>query len=140
MHLIRQKHNISSCQWEYINNLRQDGIPQKPEEIRIGGYYLYKERHGMVALVKVVNKTFKDGWVNFTLLVKRVLFTPWEVRRGTVFEVGLDINYTNYPGSWHFEAGMTIIKSSTHSIPPFIESNKSCFIEKGQGSASESAF
>lgn len=121
MYLLKGKSKTTiekqSGDFWYVHRLRQTGKILDPEQIKIGEYYLYKEKFGMVSVVKVIEDTSNDGWVGFRLLVKRVLYSSCQVPKGTVIETGYYRESFSYPTSWHFEPGMTLIqsKNQTHN-------------------------
>lgn len=118
MYLVKKQTSINPADkgenYTDICNLRQAGNVLKPEQIKAGGYYIYKEKHGMVSLVKVIRVIVKDDWIGFHLMVKRVLYSPWDIPKGRIFEVGL--NLTVSTTSWHFEPGMLLVKSEPKPI------------------------
>ncbi|ADG82156.1 hypothetical protein TherJR_1296 [Thermincola potens JR] len=94
----------------FIHGLRQPGELVDPDQVQVGGYYIYKEKFGMVTIVKVIEKLSENGWSGFRLMIKRVLYSPWPVQKGTVFEAGYYTKLFSYPTSWHLEPCMSLIK------------------------------
>ncbi len=115
MYLTKSKTGVTtenqSHDFEHINSIRQVGKVLSPDQIKVGGYYIYKERYGMVIMVKILEDISRDGWTGYRLMVKQVLYACWTVPRGTVFEAGYYAKNYNYHTSWHFEPGMSLITS-----------------------------
>lgn len=112
--LEMQSEMQSSESW-YIHRLRQPGKIIDPGQIQVGGYYLYKEKFGMVAVVKIIENTSNTGWVGFRLLIKRVLYSCSQVPKGTVIETGFCAESFKYPTAWHFEPSLTLLQSDNLS-------------------------
>lgn len=116
MYLVRDNQtlstiNIKDNQAWYIQNLRKTANIVHISQIKAGGYYLYKEKFGLVALVKVLKISTHDNWVDFRFIVKQVLYSCWHVPEKTILETGYCTENTNYPGSWHLEPGLCLIKA-----------------------------
>lgn len=94
-----------------IHRLREPGTILSVKEVKTGGYYIFKEKFGMVAVVKVVQNTSTEDWAGFRLKIKRILYSPWNVPVGTVFEQGYSPETSTLPTSWHFEPCMSLVKS-----------------------------
>lgn len=115
MHLVVNHNNglavnVQNSDYRYIHQIRQVGNIIRPDRIKIGGYYLYKEKHGMICIVKILECTSKEDWIGFRLMVKRVLFSSWYVPKNYVFEAGCH-DRVGFPSSWHFEPGMVLLGS-----------------------------
>ncbi len=95
----------------YTNRVRETGIVLSLNELKTGGYYLFKEKFGMVALVKVIQNTSTHGWIGFRFKIKRILYSPWDIPVGTIFEKGYSPDTSAFPTSWHFEPCMLLIKT-----------------------------
>lgn len=93
----------------HVHQLRKPGIIIDPAEIVPGGHYIYKEKHGVVAIVKVLEDISQNDWIGFRLMVKRVLYSPWPIKAKTLFEAGYYSKF-GYPSSWHFEAYLNMVK------------------------------
>lgn len=114
MRLIKgqtQTNPVSGQENWCTNRFIEKGTILSPSDLKIGGYYLFKEKFGMIALVKVIQDTSTQGWTGFRLKIKRILFSPWDVPVGTVFEKGYCPETSALPTSWHFEPCMLLIKS-----------------------------
>lgn len=95
----------------YVQQLRQAENVLTPNRIKTGGYYIYKEKFGIVALVKVLEDICEEGWVGYRIMIKRILYSPWQVPKNTVFEIGCSTETPSGQPSWHFEPGMILVKS-----------------------------
>jgi len=115
MYLLNSKLNstpdCSINDVEYLNFLRQPGEKLKPNQIKVGGFYLYKEKFGMVAVVKVLKDTSESDWVGFRLMVKQVLYSCWNIPKGAVFDVGCNLNHFKHHTSWQLEPSLSLLKS-----------------------------
>lgn len=94
----------------HVQQLRQANNILPPDQIRVGGYYIYKERFGIVALVKVVKDISHQGWAGYRVMIKRVLYSTWHIPKNTELELGFSTKEMTYPTSWHFEPGMVLVK------------------------------
>lgn len=103
-------HRSSTDSWKNIQELKEIQNVVDYQEIREKGYYLYKEKFGMVSLVKILEKTTHPDWMGFRLMVKRVLHSPWLVPHKMVFEVGYNPKMQSTPNSWHFEPGLVRVE------------------------------
>lgn len=102
--------NEQNNDYWYIHQLRQAGNIIRPDEVKVGGYYLYKEKHGMVCIVKLLENTSKNDWVGFRMMVKRVFYSCWHIPKNCLFEAGYHAA-NEYPSSWHFEPGLVLLDS-----------------------------
>ncbi len=93
----------------HIHSLRSPGEVIDPREAQLGGYYIYKEKFGMVAIVKVVKTMSENGWAGYLFKVRRVLFSPWQVTKGSVFEAGYYAEGGALPSSWHLEPCVSLL-------------------------------
>lgn len=100
--------NVQNNNYLYIHQLRQPGNIIRPDTVKVGGYYLYKEKHGMVCIVKILEDTSKKDWTGFSMIVKRVLYSCWDIPKNCVFEAGYHAAQ-DYPSSWHFEPAMELL-------------------------------
>ena len=100
----------------YKYRQRMTGQIISPDQIEVGSYYLYKEKFGMVCIVKIIEDTTQNGWVGFRMMVKRVIYSCWQVPKGTTFEAGYYSAAFTYPTSWHLEPSMSLIKSDYHPL------------------------
>lgn len=114
MFLIKAKSNINSNETLddscYIQQLRRIENLLPTEHIKTGGYYIYKEKFGIVALVKVLEDMSEEDWAGYRVIIKRVLYSPWQIPKNTVLEIGFSKETKAYPPSWHFEPGMMLVK------------------------------
>lgn len=94
----------------HIHRLRQAGQVIRPDRIKVGSYYLYKEKHGMVCIVKILEDTSKDDWIGFRMMVKRVLYACWHIPKNCVFEAGYH-SLSDYPSAWHVEPALVLLDS-----------------------------
>lgn len=94
----------------YIHQLRQAGNMLRPDRIEVGGYYLYKEKYGMVCIVKILENTSKEDWVGFRMMVKRVIYSCWHIPKNCVFEAGYHASQ-GYSSAWHLEPSMVLLDS-----------------------------
>lgn len=99
----------STDSWKNVQELKEIQNIVDYQEVKEKGYYLYKEKFGMVSLVKVMGKTSHQDWVGFRLMVKRVLHSPWPVPKRMVFEVGYNPEIHPRPNSWHLEPGLVTV-------------------------------
>jgi hypothetical protein len=99
---------VQNDDWRYIHLIRQSGNIIRPDRIKVGGYYLYKEKHGMVCMVKILEDTSKEDWIGFRMMVKRVLYSCWHVPRNCVFEAGYHATQ-GYPKAWHLEPTLELL-------------------------------
>lgn len=115
MHLIRENATIcdakSANDYLYINNLREIKCKIELNKVKVGGYYLYKEKFGMVAVVKVLKNTSTESWNSYLIKVNRVLFSTLDIPKGTVFEVGCS-STSSSKHSWHFEPFFSLIRAN----------------------------
>lgn len=126
MFLIKSKTNIKgditfndSC---YVQHLRQAESVLTPDQISVGGYYVYKEKFGIVALVKVLEDISIQGWTGYRIMIKRVLYSPWQIPKNAVLEIGFGTEPISYQNSWHFEPGMMLVKCDK-SVPNNVNLN-----------------
>lgn len=114
MRLIQAKTQIkpnTGQESRYIHRLRETGVILPFDQLKVGGYYIYKENFGMVVLVRFLENTSTESWKGFRLKIKKVLYSPWDIPAGTVFETGYSPETSVFPTSWHFEPCMLLIKS-----------------------------
>lgn len=83
--------------------------------IQTGGFYIYKEKFGMTAVVKVIKELSCGDWTGYLLTIKRVLHASWEVPAGKTFEAGYNNHLTKAP-SWQLEPYISLIPSTGKAL------------------------
>lgn len=119
MHLVTHQKKDKQVHWpcqdhRHLQQLKQPGAVIPPDRIKVGGYYIYKENHGMVCIVKILESTSQEEWIGYRLMVKRVVYSYWSVPKNYVFETGYHLAQ-GHPIAWHLEPAMVLLDNHAAS-------------------------